>query len=63
MQGGATSLSLAAGNGHESVVRLLLDSKAKANLTDQVSALGHKHAPKFIYLQRTYNPPRPMGRV
>jgi ankyrin repeat protein len=36
LQGGATSLSLAAGNGHEAVVRLLLDNKAEANLTDQV---------------------------
>jgi ankyrin repeat protein len=36
LQGGATSLSLAAGNGHEAVVRLLLDNKAEANLADQV---------------------------
>jgi hypothetical protein len=36
-QGGGTSLSFAAGNGHEAVLQLLLESKADANVADQVS--------------------------
>jgi ankyrin repeat protein len=39
-QAGFTGLFMASMNGHLDVVRLLLDSKADANLTDQVPAPG-----------------------